>query len=299
MNYISAAQISELNISPAKCVEWVRESFLLKPECSLPPKTSLHFGESDFINTMPCLLPDAMHTYGCKIVSRISSQNPKLNSELTLIDTLTGNKLALMDANWITAMRTGAVAALAINTFRNSQAKIYSFMGLGTVGRTSLECFLATNPQPVTVRILKYKNHAEQVIKDFSHYQNVTFEIADTLEELAKDADVIVSAITYTENPLFENTEIFKPGVLLVPVHTRGFQNCDKIFDKIYGDDYGHISGFKYFNEFRHFAELSDVLSGKAPGRDNDSQRIISYNIGLGLHDVIFGKKILELLRIE
>ena len=83
--------------------------------------------------------------------------------------------------------------------------------------------------------------------------------------------------------------------MLLVPVHTRGFQNCDLFFDKIYGDDTGHVRGFKYFDRFKEFHEIGEVLSGRCPGRTSDKERIISYNIGIGLHDVLFASKIYDL----
>ncbi len=44
-------------------------------------------------------------------------QSPALNSEMMLFDTSTGRMTALINADWITSARTGAVAALAINTF--------------------------------------------------------------------------------------------------------------------------------------------------------------------------------------
>ena len=65
----------------------------------------------------------------------------------------------------------------------------------------------------------------------------------------------------------------------MVPVHTRGFSNCDLFFDKVYGDDTNHICHFKYFNQFKSFSEISDVLTGKALGRENNKERIIAYNI--------------------
>ena len=34
------------------------------------------------------------------------------------------------------------------------------------------------------------------------------------------------------------------------------------------------------------------MLLGTNPGRENDQERIISYNIGLGLHDIVFAQKI-------
>ena len=298
MRIITDQEIESLHIAPEQCVEWVKEAFLIKYECQLPPKTSLHPQGTDFINTMPSILPQEYHTYGCKIVSRIKGQTPALNSELILFDTLTGKMTALMDADWITAMRTGAVAALAINTFRKSDANIYSFIGLGAMGKATLECFLATNhDKPLIIRLKKYKQHAEETIREFRKYTNVTWEISETMEDLVKDADVIVSCITDADGLLIDDINLFKPGVLVVPVHTRGFQNCDTVFDKVFADDEGHVKGFKYFNQFRRFSEFSQVLKGEKPGRENDNERILSYNIGIGIHDVFFAKKIINNLR--
>lgn len=294
MRIVTDKEISDLGISPERCVEWVTESFLMKDRAQLPPKISLHPQGSDFINTMPCILPHEYRTFGCKVVSRIKGSHPALKSKMMLFDTLSGEMTALVDTDWITAMRTGAVAALAINTLRSYSAKVYSFIGLGAMGHSTLDCFLATNrDKSLVIRLKKYKDHAEKTMKRYSSYRNVEWEISDTIEELVSGSDVVVSCITDADGILVEDMSLFKPGVLVVPVHTRGFQNCDTIFDKVFADDEGHVKGFKYFNEFRQFGELSDVLSGKIPGRSSDKERILSYNIGLGLHDVLFAHKII------
>lgn len=292
--YISQADIEQLNITPLECIHWVKEAFLMKNCCQLPPKISLHPQGSDFFNTMPCLLPPEYHVFGCKVVSRIKGTYPALKSEMMLFDTLSGEMTALVNCDWITAMRTGAVAALAIETLKNKSAKIYSFIGLGVIGHAVLDCLLAVikSDEPIIIRLKRYKDHAENTAIKYKHHSNVTFEIVDTMEQLVDDADVIVSCITDADGLLIDNPDRFKPGVLLVPVHTRGFQNCDTVFDKVFADDEGHVRGFKYFNQFRQFGELSDIISGKITGRANDSERILSYNIGLGLHDVLFGYKI-------
>ena len=84
--------------------------------------------------------------------------------------------------------------------------------------------------------------------------------------------------------------------MLLIPVHTRGFQNCDLFFDKVFGDDTGHVQGFRYFDRFKQYDELSQVLLGNNPGRENDAERIICYNIGLGLHDAVFASHIYDMM---
>lgn len=149
------------------------------------------------------------------------------------------------------------------------------------------------------MRLLKYKDQAEQFIEHFQSLENIRFTIADNVEDLFDDADVIISCITQADGLFVENTEVFKPGVLVVPVHTRGFQNCDTIFDKVVCDDVGHVKGFKYFSQFRNLSELGDILRGAKHGRETQEERIIDYNIGLGIHDAYICSKVYDAVRAK
>lgn len=298
MKIISQKKIRELNISPAQCVEWVKESFSLKEIAQLPAKISLHPQGNDFFNTMPCLLPAPYNYFGVKEVHRIKGATPALGSDLLLYNSLTGDLLAMLDADWITTMRTGAVATLAIQTFRSTKAATYGFLGLGNTGRATMLCLLESEPNVMHhVILLRYKNQAESFIERFKDYTNVTFFICDEAKDLVAHSDVIVSCITEAQGLLCDDDSLYREGCLVVPVHTRGFQNCDLFFDKVYADDTAHVCGFKYFSQFKQFAEIQEVIAGKAKGRESDIERILSYNIGLGLHDVFYASKIYEILK--
>lgn len=145
--------------------------------------------------------------------------------------------------------------------------------------------------------MFRYKDQAEKFISYFEGYRNVSFKVVDTIPELVSGADVLVSCITDAQSLLVEDKNLFKRGVLVIPVHTRGFQNCDLFFDKVFADDTNHVKGFKNFSQFRSFNEISNVLLGKCSGRESDDERILSYNIGLGLHDVYFAAKIYDILK--
>ncbi|MBO7307264.1 MAG: ornithine cyclodeaminase [Alistipes sp.] len=297
MKQITNEEIANLNISPAQCVEWVRDAFTMKSECQLPAKMSVHPTGNDFFTTMPCLLPKEYGRFGAKVVSRIVGRQPALKSDMMLFDSASGELLALVDCDWITAMRTGAVAALAIKTLRLSHAREYAFIGLGSTARATLTCLLEScKEEHLNIRLFRYKDQAEKIVQKYSHYTNVTFSIVDNTSELVKDADVVVSCITDASGLLVEDESLFKPGVLVVPVHTRGFQNCDTTFDKVFADDTDHVKGFKYFSQFREFHQIEEVLKGEVCGRSNDNERILSYNIGLGLHDVLYASRIYDLL---
>lgn len=296
MQRITNQQIEALQITPKECVDWVRESFSMKYEAQLPPKISIHPKGCDFYNTMPCLLPSEYDRFGVKVVSRIAGQKPALHSELMLYQAGTGELLSLIEADWITQMRTGAVAALAIETLQKSDAKTYGFVGLGSTAEATMMCLLATMKQEqIEVKLRRYKDHAERFTEKFAD-PRVHYTIVDNNEDLVRDTDVIVSAVTEMPELFCPDDSLFKQGVLVVPIHTRGFQNCDLFFDHVFADDRGHVCGFRYFDRFKRFHELSEVLLHKLPARENDEERILAYNIGLGLHDVWFGKKIYERL---
>lgn len=300
MKIISQQQIRELQISPAQCVEWIRESFSLKEMSQLPAKISLHPQGNDFFNTMPCLLPSPYNYFGVKIVHRIKGAIPSLGGDILLYNSQTGELLAMLDADWITTMRTGAVATFAVQTFRKSDARTYGFIGLGNTGRATMLCLLDSEPDVMHhVVLMRYKDQAERFIERFNGYTNVTFSICDDVKELVAQSDVVVSCITEAQGLLCEDDSLYKAGCLVVPVHTRGFQNCDLFFDKVYADDTAHVCGFKYFSQFKQFAEIQEVIEGKKAGRESDTERILSYNIGLGLHDVVYASKIYGMLDSE
>lgn len=298
MKYITDKEIRGLSISPFQCVEWVKESFSMKYDAQVPPKISLHPQKSDFFNTMPCLLPPAYDRFGVKVVSRIAGNKPSLRSDVLLYQASTGILLSLMSADWITQMRTGAVAALTINMLQSSCANVYAFVGLGSTANATMQCLLSILPlqKQITCKLLRYKRQADDFINLFSAFSNVRFVIVENNEDLIKDSDVVVSAVTEMPTLFCEKNDLYKKGVLLVPIHTRGFQNCDLFFDHVFADDTAHVSGFKYFNQFRCFNEISEVLLNRIIARKSDEERILAYNIGLGLHDVFFANKIYERL---
>lgn len=292
-------QIENLHITEDTCIKWVKSAFGIKKRCQLPPKISVHPQGDDFITTMPCLLPQEYGVFGVKVVSRIAGRFPALKSDLMLFDSKSGEIKAVMDADWITTMRTGAVAALAVKTFRKTSATNYAMIGLGKIGHAVMKCLSEIfKDEHLNIRLFHYKEQAENFMDDFSYLPNVSFTIVDTISALVENTDVLISCVTVANELFVKDVKSFAPGILIVPVHTRGFQNCDLCFDKIFADDIDHVRGFKYFNQFRYLDEIGNVLHNGAVGRENDEERILSYNIGLGLHDVYYAYQICRLMKL-
>ena len=296
MKFINFEAIQRLEISSSICLEWVESALRMNYDCCLPSNISMNINPDIFFNTMPSYLP-ACGRFGVKIVSRFPERRPSLLSDILLYDSNTGEALALMDGSWITAMRTGAVAALSIKYLKSSFAKEYAFLGLGNTARATLLCLLSIlGDEPLHIRLLAYKEQELLFMERFKEFSNLTFSIYNDTESLITGADVVVSCVTVAHE-LFASDSCYKPGVLVVPVHTRGFQNCDLFFDKVYADDTNHVCEFRYFNQFRQFDEFTNVLLLKNPGRISDEERILAYNIGIALHDIYFASEIYDKLK--
>ncbi len=285
--YISNQQVRELNCSASQALAWVKEAFRGKSQSILPPKTSIAWGDH-FLNTMPTSIP-SLGIMGCKLVTRFWGRTPTIDGHIILYDQQTGKLKLIVEAAEITALRTGAVCALAVQTFACSDAKTIAMVGLGQTARASLFCLREALgcKRHLNIKLLRYKNQHDLFIKEYESMQNISFEIVDDYQSLVRDSDVVISCITHADKLLAE-PEWFKRGCLLVPVHTRGFQNCDAVFDKVFADDIGHIKHFQNFDKFRYLGEIGDVLRGACLGRTSDKERIISYNIGIALHDIVF-----------
>lgn len=301
MRIISEQTIRNLGISPKQCTDWIYESFALKSEAQLPAKISVHPTDTDFFTSMPCLLPESksnpgIRYFGIKEVHRIEGAVPSLGSDMLLYNAKNGDLLALLDSDWITTMRTGAVAAASSKALRKKDSSRYGMLGLGNTARASLLCILESEPEKhFDVKLLRYKDQAELFIQRFKDYKNVSFEIVDDVKEIAQSVDVLISCITSANGLIVEDESLFPPGITIIPVHMRGFQNCDTTFDRVFGDDTGHVRNFKFFPQYRDYNEIGEVLAGRDPGRKSENQRIIDYNYGLGLHDVLFASKIYEM----
>ena len=234
--------------------------------------------------------------YGVKTVTRNPDTIPTLKSALMLFDIESSELLSVMDADYITAMRTGGCASLAIETLAVKNYKTIGLIGLGNICRAVVLVLLSkVKDRELTFKLHLFENTDNGMIEILKKYPNVKIETYQTIEETVKGSDVIISCVTFANENLTDPSW-FKKGALLVPVHTRGFLNCDKEFDRIIYDDYEHVKHFANFEYFKNKHELAEVLKDKSLGRANDDERIIAYNIGLSILDIYFAKKVYDLV---
>ncbi|WP_179395685.1 ornithine cyclodeaminase [Lacticaseibacillus absianus] len=299
---IDFAHLSRVSLRETEMVDWVDDALRMKQQVILPAKLSLKPDATTFFNVMPTIIP-ALQVAGVKVVNRYATRQPALDSQIMLYDLKTGGLKAIMDGNFITTARTGAVAAHSVRLLAKHDFTSVGVIGLGNQARSAVKALLALFPnRDLTINLYAFQGQE----RDFRAYlmtlpghERLTITDVPTVAALFAASEVILSALTYAEADLLPDPTMMRPGTLLVPIHTRGFMNLDCVVDRVYCDDVAQVQGFKYFKDFKHLAEVAEVLQEPSLGRQTDEERITVYNIGLALHDIFFAAKLYDKVQAE
>lgn len=297
MRILDFEYVKNLKIPPQQIYEWCNDVWKMKGECVLPPKMRMWQGDSGRYITMPCVIPE-LDIAGVKLISRnIDSYEgiPARNSNIMLQKCSSAGLYGVVDGIWITNMRTGAIAAHSVIEYSKRGFKTLGIMGLGNAARSFMYIFGNVFRNELNVKLLRYKDQAEQFAARFSaEFPWLHFKLVDSCEEICS-CDAVVSAVSYAR-ATFAKDDVFQPGCIVVPIHTAGFQNCDLSFDKVIIDDHDHVSSFKYYSEFRDKAIEIEMIEKKLyAGRENNMERIIAYSGGIALHDIYIATKLLQI----
>ena len=260
-----------------------------------PPKPGVHPANS-FIHAMPGYLP-RKRAAGLKWVSSFSGNTglgiPPVMGLIILNDVQTGQPLAVMDCRWITAMRTGAVSAVAARYLAAKKATVVGIIGAGIQGRYNLLALAAVLSQLELVRVFDINRRtADGLVDVLGGELKLRFEVERSAQAVIEGADIIVTATGRLDQPIFKEKWI-APGSLVLPVHHRGWENRTlHAVDKFITDDWQQlklahekVGGFDGPLPDRH-AELGQIIGGLKPGRGNETERIIDFNYGLAIEDV-------------
>ena len=192
---------------------------------------------------------------------------------VTLNDVETGQPIAYMSANLLSAMRTGAMPGLAALHLARKESKILSLIGAGVVNRTSLMAIMAKFPGIEEVRIkgssITSKTALELQKFTEENYPNLkSIKICGSDEEAVTGADIISEAVSVAPHmwPKIK-PEWIKPGCLII---SSGTIEVDYEFTKNHitkvVDNIGMYE--EYINVYQEYDEEGKPISMGTPGMD-------------------------------
>lgn len=280
---------------------------------------------------MPAYIGGKYHIAGQKYYGSNSHNSelglPRSILMVTLSDVDTGAPIAHMSANLLSAMRTGAMPAMAADYLANKDSKVLSLIGPGVINKCALMCYMEVLPNIDTIKLKGSTPNSKTALsmkafieENYPQVKNII--ICSTLEEACADADVVSEAMSVTKQDMEEfKMDWFKKGATVFSMGTYYSKEYERFLDtKMVVDNYGMYE--KYMRNFiargpvdelgrkrewcimgMHFVHLvnseqtdrknvinlSDIVNGKSAGRENPEEIIMCSIGGMPLEDLSWG----------
>lgn len=296
--HLSRAEVERAGVSMDEVIAALEAMFLEKGagRVEMPPKPGVHPLPDAFIHAMPAHVP-ALGATGVKWISgypsNVARGLPYITGLLILNDPATGVPTTVMDATWITAMRTGAATAVAARRLARRDSRTLGVVACGVQGRSNLE---ALSRVFALERVRAYdtrREAAEAFARECALRFGVEIEVVDAPRAAVEGLDLVVTSgpILKHPRPVIEPDWI-SPGTFLCALDFDSYVSgrAFRAVDRLTTDDLGqmeHYRGLGYFADTPAAdCDLGQLVCGTARGRARDDERIVAVQLGLALEDM-------------
>lgn len=212
-------------------------------------------------------------------------------STMVLFDAQTGEPVCLLDANYLTGIRTGAAGAVAAKYLARKNSKTVGIIGCGVQSRTQLEGLLAQFPIEQVLIFDRFEESAKKFKQEIVA-KGLRAQVSASPEILAGRADIIVTT-TPSFSPVLKTSWV-KEGTHINAMgsDTKGKRelDIDQMPTKLVCDLWEQSS---IMGELQHgtgkadvHAEIGQIVSGEKAGRENDKEITLFDGTGLAVQDL-------------
>lgn len=304
---LSEADVKILLTMPL-AIAAVEDSFrrLVDGSALLHSRQRLHVPSKSYLHYMAAA--DAAGGYmGLKIYT---SAKQGLRFLVPLFSVESGDLLALIEADYLGQMRTGAASGVATRLLAREDARNVGIIGTGLQARTQLQAISLVRKLTGVRAWSRDAERRAEFAKEMSEVLGLRVEAAATAEEAIHDADIIVTSTTAT-NPVVEGRWL-QPGMHINAIganfpqkrelDAEAVERCDVIVadsreqSKIEAGDLIHAFGEEPM-KWAGVRELADIVGGKVAGRTSPSEITLFKSNGIAIEDIVVAGRIYELAR--
>lgn len=192
---------------------------------------------------------------------------PQINSLVTLLHGETGQPLATMNGNWITALRTAGLSAEAAKYLANPDSSSIGLVGSGVQARSHLSVFAEMFPLKSVKVFGRGAQNLEQA-RALAESLDLTVETYANPREAVEDVDLVVTSVTHTAvTEPFLDAAWLSPRCfaavadLAAPWHKDSFASLDRLAI----DDLAQEASLP--NKLAHPGDIDGDLAGLIVGR--------------------------------
>lgn len=276
-----------------------------------PVRTAVPVGPpGQYLGVMPALLGGSA-ALGAKLVSVVPANARRgLSTHLgfvALFDPETGAVQAIMDARYITEVRTAAVSAVSVRRMARADADSIAIIGTGVQGRSHLAVIASIRRLSAARAWSPDGPQLEAYAEEMSQHAGVRVEAARSAEAAVRGASLVVLA-THSDEPVIEDDwvadgahvvsvgacrpqqremapALVARGGLVVDSREAALLESGDVVQGIAEGrfDASHVRG-----------ELGEVAGGKVRGRIGDREVTIFKSLGLAVEDVATAAMVLQ-----
>jgi ornithine cyclodeaminase/alanine dehydrogenase-like protein (mu-crystallin family) len=308
IRYLSRADVERTGVSMPEVIDAVEGAFRSKGggAVELPAKTAIHPGGPDsFIHAMPAGIRD-LPAAGLKWIAGYPENQahglPYINGLLILNDPATGIPTGVMDATWITGVRTAAASAVSAKHLARRDSRSLAILGCGVQGRAHVEALMCVLPSIKSVHAYDPDpERAASLVATASERHGLRSAVASTPEDAVRAADVVVTAGPILHEPHATiRAGWFAEGSFASAVDFDSYWAADALaqLDLFTTDDVPQLELFRSLGYFGSIppidADLGELTVGAHPGRTSAEQRTMACNLGVAIDDVAVGSVVLR-----
>ncbi|MGE5816657.1 MAG: ornithine cyclodeaminase family protein [Deltaproteobacteria bacterium] len=254
------------------------------------------------ITSMPGYLSEDK-ALGMKVVTffpnNLKQNLPQILATVMLFSAETGKMIAAMDGNYITAIRTACVSAMATKALANPQSYVLGVLGAGVQARAHIRAL--TQIRKISeIKIYDiFDASARQLREALEKEIGVKIDVVQSAREAVLDADLLVT-VTTAKEPIVK-ADWLKPGMHINAVGShrpdlREIDGATLASAKIVVDSREAIMAEcgdillaiqeKAITADSVHAEIGEVLAGKKPGRTSSDEITLYKAVGIAIQDV-------------
>jgi len=250
----------------------------------------------------------ADYTTGFVAMKQYTYVRGKLRFLVPLYEMATGDLLALIEADYMGQLRTGAASGVATKYLARQNARVAAIIGTGGQARTQLEAVAAVRKLASARAYGRDAARREKFCKEMSERLGIPVHPSSSAQEAVRGAD-IVSTATTTSQPVLSGADL-APGahlnaiganhahkrelddeavasadVIVVDSVEQSRQEAGDLIIAFHGDE-SCWTGVK---------KLSEIVAGRTSGRTSDGELTLFKSNGIASWDLAVAMKVYAL----
>ena len=215
---------------------------------------------------------------------------PQINGLVTMLDSKTGLPAAILDGNWITAVRTAGLSAVAAKRMARADSAVAGFVGAGVQAQSHLQAFAEMFPLQAIRVFGRGQSNIDKLCRTAEDL-GLSSEVCITAREAVSEADLVVTSVTYsTQLEPFLDADWLRPGCFatVTDLAAPWIKDSFAAFDRITIDDLEQEAALpNKLVALEHVTgDLSGLVLGKFEGRTGSAERTAFIFRGHALGDL-------------